>query len=130
MLFAPRILLDYLMIRRRMTLDYASAPLVRLLGAPRHPAPRPRSGRWPPPPVLRAIRLAERLAPRLGLLPDTCLFRALTRYEVLRRGGYPVTFCMGVRPEDTADGHAWVELNGRGVLEPIPHELLTTFHHP
>jgi hypothetical protein len=80
--------------------------------------------------MLRSIRIAEVLAPKLGLRPDTCLFRALTRFELLRRAGHDATFCMGVHPDDTDVGHAWVELEGRGVLEPIPHELLTTFRYP
>lgn len=78
-----------------------------------------------------AAAASERIATRLRLLPDTCLYRALARYAVLRRAGHPARFVMGLRPAaPEIVGHAWVELDGAPVGETIEPDLKVTFSFP
>ena len=50
---------------------------------------------------------------------DTCLYRVLARYAVLRRNGMEATFVMAVGPGGVEDdGHAWIELDGAPFEEP------------
>ncbi|MDZ7705131.1 MAG: lasso peptide biosynthesis B2 protein [Trueperaceae bacterium] len=67
--------------------------------------------------VVRGVRwLLRLLRIRTG---GNCLPRSLTIFTMLRRRGYPVVFCSGVRKEGAKlQGHAWVELDGR-VLEEL-----------
>jgi hypothetical protein len=62
--------------------------------------------------------------------PDTCLFRALTRYAALRRAGHRPRFVMGIDENDPDVGHAWIELEGAPFLEPRLPTLRRTFEHP
>ena len=81
--------------------------------------------------VERALSLSERVVGRLRLAPNTCLFRALTRYAMLRNAGYPARFVMaldGHSPELV--GHAWVELDGRPLGEKIEPRFRVTFAYP
>lgn len=62
-----------------------------------------------------------------------CLKRALMRYALLRRAGYPATFVIGVRPGGGADGfeaHAWVALDGVPIMERAPVDYRATFVWP
>lgn len=79
----------------------------------------------------RSIRRAERLS-RAFDLPDTCLYRALARYAVLRRAGFPAVFLMGLpRAGGGEPGHAWVEVLGRPFAESASvAEFAVTFRHP
>ena len=38
--------------------------------------------------VTSALSASERIVERLRLVPDTCLYRALARYALLRRAGH------------------------------------------
>src|SRR5689334_10430531 len=52
----------------------------------------------PLPLVEEALRASEALLSRLRVLPDTCLYRSLARYAVLRRAGHAARFVMGIKP--------------------------------
>jgi hypothetical protein len=57
-----------------------------------------------------SITVTEALVTRLRLAPDTCLYRSMARYALLRGHGVRATFCMGVNPPPySSTGHAWVE---------------------
>lgn len=84
-------------------------------------------------PVLDAsIAATERLIRRLQLAPDTCLYRSMGRYALLRANGVSALFCLGVRPPpDSTTGHAWVEDEGGPYLEEIEDGgYVVTFSHP
>jgi hypothetical protein len=92
----------------------------------RRPAPLPL------PLVEQALRDVEALFERLRVVPDTCLYRGLARYAVLRSAGYPARFVMGVKPPATTEitGHAWVELHGAPAFEALEPGLVITFAYP
>jgi transglutaminase superfamily protein len=69
-----------------------------------------------------AGRLGSIVDGRLRHLPgDTrCLARSLVLLKLLaRRGGPHGHLIIGVRTEPTFGAHAWVELDGRSLLQPI-----------
>jgi hypothetical protein len=81
--------------------------------------------------VERALAASERWAVRLRFVPNTCLYRAMARYAVLRRAGHPARFVMGLRPGDAEiNGHAWVELGGAPAFEALEERLAVTFSYP
>jgi hypothetical protein len=106
---------EYIRVHRSLAHRYAAAALDRLLddleSQPRslHPLPVPE--------LARAIQLAERLAPRLSRTPNTCLFRALSRYSLLNTHAHQAAFVLGVATQADQPGHAWVELAGAPFLE-------------
>lgn len=69
---------------------------------------------------------------------NACLRRSLLLFGRLRRAGLPVTFCLGIRKDqalgshDPVDGHAWLELDGRVLLESeaTAERNLRTFSYP
>ncbi|HET7541985.1 MAG TPA: lasso peptide biosynthesis B2 protein [Polyangiaceae bacterium] len=65
-------------------------------------------------------------------LPNTCLYRALARYAVLRRTGMDAAFVMGLGPKGVDDdGHAWVEVGGKPYEEPDDvTRFAITFRYP
>lgn len=80
-----------------------------------------------------AITAAERLFERLRVVPDTCLYRSLARYAVLRGAGHPARFVMGLDLDPKKrdlEGHAWVELHGEPVGETLEPGLTVTFRYP
>lgn len=78
----------------------------------------------------RSIRRAERLSRALDL-PDTCLYRALARYAVLQRVGFPAVFLMGLPRDGSEQGHAWVEVSGRPFAESgSVADFAVTFRYP
>lgn len=85
----------------------------------------------PPAAVERALRASQRVVARLRVVPDTCLYRSLARYALLRRAGHPARFVMGLNPR-AADilGHAWVELDGAPFGEDVEPGLAVTFAYP
>lgn len=96
---------------------------------------RGRGAPVPLPQVEDALRESEALLSRLRVLPDTCLYRSLARYAVLRRAGHAARFVMGIKPPRTMgrgeiEGHAWVELDGAPAFEDIEPELVVTFSYP
>lgn len=77
-----------------------------------------------------SIRATEAVISRLRLAPDTCLYRSMGRYALLRGYGVDALFFMGVRGGAEA-GHAWVE-DGEGPYgeEIEDGEYVVTFSHP
>jgi hypothetical protein len=71
------------------------------------------------------VRFANRLGAivdgHLGHLPgDTrCLVRSLVLLRLLARRGWSGSVVIGVRSEPTFGAHAWVEMDGRALLQPI-----------
>jgi hypothetical protein len=96
--------------------------------------PKPSSrerARVPLPTVEDALLAAERVVERLRLVPDTCLYRSLARYAVLRSAGHPVRFVMGLSPRaPEITGHAWVELDGAPMGETVDDEMVITYAYP
>jgi len=82
--------------------------------------------------VEAALRTSEALLARVRVLPDTCLYRSLARYAVLRRAGHPARFVMGIKRPSGGDitGHAWVEIGGAPAFEEIEPDLCVTFSYP
>ena len=82
--------------------------------------------------IERDVGRVERLLSRAPELADSCLYRALARYAVLRRAGFPAVFVMGLpRATGDAPGHAWVEVFGRPFAEPSSvADLAVTFRYP
>jgi hypothetical protein len=82
--------------------------------------------------IERDVRRAERLLALSKQLSDTCLYRALARYAVLSKAGFPAVFLMGL-PRGGGDepGHAWVEVFGQPFAETRSvAELAVTFRYP
>lgn len=79
-----------------------------------------------------ALMRVEALCRRLRVVPDTCLYRALTRYAILRRSGYAAKFVMGMDPKPRADlvAHAWVELGGVPYQETLDARMVVTYVYP
>jgi hypothetical protein len=79
-----------------------------------------------------ALATSQRIVGKLrGAVPDTCLYRSLARYALLRRAGHPVRFVMGLDPKDpSVVGHAWVELDGAPLGEDVPEGYTVTFAYP
>lgn len=93
--------------------------------------PKGTSTRVPLPTVEDALLAAEKVARRLRVVPDTCLYRALARYAVLRRAGHPARFVMGLSPRaPEITGHAWVELDGAPMGETLDDDLVITYAYP
>jgi Transglutaminase-like superfamily len=83
--------------------------------------------------VEQAVAASERFVERLRVVPDTCLYRSLARYAMLRRAGHPVRFVMGLDARRCAHeivGHAWVELHGSPLGEELDPGLSVTFTYP
>ena len=81
----------------------------------------------------RALRWVEPVLDRIPLLPNTCLYRSLSRYAVLRRAGRPAVFVMAVRRAQggNIEGHAWIEVDGRPFREPkLAEGYAVTLRHP
>ena len=113
-----------------MLRDRSMPELLRDL-TPRSPrSPRtPRS--TPLPSVQVALSAAEALLARVPVAPDTCLYRALARYSILRSAGHPARFVMGIRPgAPDITGHAWVEIDGRPYREDVDPALIVTYSYP
>lgn len=92
-------------------------------------------GRGPSVPIgalARDFQRVERLLIRAPGVKDTCLFRALSRYAVLVRAGFPAVFVMGLpRSDPDGDGHAWVEVNDIPFAEVRSvAEFAVTFRYP
>lgn len=85
-----------------------------------------------------SFELAEKILARLPLHPNTCLYRALARYALLRRAGYKARFVMGIfdhsqtpaKQSQALSGHAWVELFGKAQGEKLDPRLVVTYAYP
>ncbi len=87
--------------------------------------------RVPLPTVEDALLAAEKVVERLRVVPDTCLYRSLARYAVLRSAGHPARFVMGLSPRaPEITGHAWVELDGAPMGETIDDDMVITYAYP
>jgi hypothetical protein len=82
--------------------------------------------------LARDVSRAEALVERLTKLPRTCLYRALSRYAVLRAAGYAPTFFMGLPRSGGAEpGHAWVEVGGSAFAErEVVSRFKVTYRYP
>ena len=81
----------------------------------------------------RAMRIVEAVLRRARVVPDTCLYRSLARFAVLRRAGIDARFLMGVRPVKPGSGiagHAWLEVDGKPRGEPDLLDYTVTFAYP
>ena len=87
--------------------------------------------RVPLPTVEDALLAAEKVIEHLRVVPDTCLYRSLARYAVLRRAGHPARFVMGLSPRaPEITGHAWVELDGAPMGETVDDDMVITYAYP
>lgn len=90
-----------------------------------------RNGKAPLSAIKKSLSDAENLIAHVPLAPDTCLYRALSRYAILRSAGHPARFVMGIKPDsDEIAGHAWVELSGEPFDEDVDPSLVVTFAYP
>ena len=82
--------------------------------------------------IWRVVRIVEAFCRRTRFFPDTCLYRALTRYALLRRSGHAAKFVMGMDPRVREDltAHAWVELDGTPYQEALDPRLVVTYVYP
>lgn len=84
--------------------------------------------------VDEALARAESIAERLPFVPDTCLYRSLARFSLLRRAGWPARFVMAIDPPagpaSDLEGHAWVELEGAPYGEALDDRLVVTYAYP
>jgi hypothetical protein len=82
--------------------------------------------------VEEALSTSQRIVGRLRrVVPDTCLYRSLARYALLRRAGHPVRFVMALDPKKAGvEGHAWLELDGVPLGEEVDPGLAVTFSYP
>jgi hypothetical protein len=80
-----------------------------------------------------SMRIVEAVLRRARVVPDTCLYRSLARFAVLRRAGIDARFLMGVRSSPTGvgiAGHAWLEVDGKPRGEPDLLDYAITFAYP
>ena len=81
-----------------------------------------------------AMRIVESVLCRARVVPDTCLYRSLARFAVLRRAGIDARFLMGVRPATSPGaaiaGHAWLEVDGKPRGEAELPDYTVTFAYP
>ena len=81
--------------------------------------------------VERAVATSQRIVDRLRVVPNTCLYRSLGRYAMLRRAGHAVRFVMALDPQARdIVGHAWVEFEGRPLGEDVEPRFTVTFAYP
>ena len=81
--------------------------------------------------VEEALFTSQRIVGRFRRVPDTCLYRSLARYAVLRRAGHEVRFMMALDPKSAGlVGHAWLELDGVPLGEQVDPDLAVTFSYP
>jgi hypothetical protein len=70
--------------------------------------------------VVAAQRLSRAVMRTLPKLPvnSSCLMQSLTLSGLLARRGIDGRLVIGVQPGEEFGAHAWVELDGRALLEP------------
>jgi hypothetical protein len=77
-------------------------------------------------------RVTDTITRRIRLTRTACLDRALLRYALLRRKGYPASFVIGVRSggPNGFEAHAWVTLDDEPIMERQPADYRPTFIWP
>ena len=80
--------------------------------------------------LARAIDLL--LASDFLIFTPVCWKRAAVLHRYLSRSGIPTRIIFGVRNESGGDveGHAWLEREGRPILESSPPEYVVTYSFP
>ena len=80
--------------------------------------------------LARAIDLL--LASDFLIFTPVCWKRAAVLHRYLSRSGIPTRIIFGVRNESGGDveGHAWLEREGRPILENTPPEYVVTYSFP
>ena len=117
-------------LRIRLPRWVPTVPLPRILRALTPAYVSPKAAALPE--LGRALRIVEAICRRARIIPDTCLYKALTRYAMLRRSGYAATFVMGMDPRAREDltAHAWVELDGVPYRETLDARMIVTYVYP
>ncbi|TKD04974.1 lasso peptide biosynthesis B2 protein [Polyangium fumosum] len=77
-----------------------------------------------------ALAHADVITHHLPFVPDTCLYRSLARFSLLRRAGHAARFVMGLSRPGEIEGHAWVELDGAPYGEELDPDLVVTYAYP
>ncbi|MRG97893.1 lasso peptide biosynthesis B2 protein [Polyangium spumosum] len=77
-----------------------------------------------------ALARADALTHHLPFVPDTCFYRSLARFSLLRRAGHAARFVMGLSRPGEIEGHAWVELDGAPYGEELDPDLVVTYAYP
>ena len=67
-----------------------------------------------------SISAAERIVERIRVVPDTCLYRSLARYQALRRAGHPARFVMAL---DRAPPTSWATPGSSSTASPLGEEI-------
>ena len=80
--------------------------------------------------LARAIDLI--LSANVLMFKSSCWKRAAVLHRYLSRNGTPTRIMFGVRNEADGKvaGHAWLEENGRPILETVPPEYVVTYSFP
>lgn len=80
--------------------------------------------------LARAIDLL--LSADFLIFKPICWKRAAVLHRYLARNGTPTRIVFGVRSESggKVDGHAWLESNGKPILERTPPEYVVTYSFP
>lgn len=82
-------------------------------------------------PLIAAIARAERWIERARVVPNTCLYRSLARFAVLRERGWRPRFVMAMPASGAGSGHAWIELDDIAVLDDEDlSTMVVTFCYP
>jgi len=110
-------------IALRLSLPFAlrASPLDALLGRLSRP-----TWRAPLVSVRRALASTEGWVTTARVVPDTCLYRALTRFALLARHGHRAEFVLAVVTDEPDTGHAWVELEGEVFDEALERAYTVT----
>jgi len=117
-------------LRIRLPRWVPTVPLPRILRALTPAYVPPQAATLPE--LGRVLRIVEAFCRRARIIPDTCLYRALTRYALLRRSGHAAKFVMGMDPRAREDltAHAWVELDGVPYRETLDARMVVTYVYP
>lgn len=81
--------------------------------------------------LLASIARTERWIERARVIPNTCLYRSLARFAVLRERGLQPRFVMAMPASGSGSGHAWIELDDVAVLDDEDlSTMVVTFCYP
>ena len=79
-----------------------------------------------------ARAIDQLLATNFLIFTPVCWKRAAVLHRYLSRSGIPTRIIFGVRNENggNVEGHAWLEREGRPILESTPPEYVVTYSFP